>query len=79
MRDALRGDRNHFDATAQSLGYALGSELYDAYLRGSVSRTVLRHLFLAHLEEPGNALLTCRELIRKIRSSRKKPCGSVRK
>jgi len=79
MRDALRGDRNHFDATAQNLGYALGSELYDAYLRGSVSRTVLRHLFLAHLEEPGNALQTCAELIRKIRSGRKKPCGSVSK
>ena len=77
MRDALRGDRSHFDTTAQKLGYSLGSELYDAYLRGAVSRTVLRHLFMAHLEEPGNAPQTCIELIRKIRSSRKKPCGSV--
>ena len=78
MRDALRGDRSHFDATAQKLGYSLGSELYDTYLRGAVSRTVLRHLFMAHLEEPGNALQTCTEFIRKIRSSHKKPCGSVR-
>jgi len=79
LRDAQRSDRHHFEATAQNLGYALGSELYDAYLRGSVSRTVLRHLFLAHLEQPGSALQTCKEIIRKIRSSRRKPCGSIRK
>jgi len=77
MQDALRGDRNHFDANAQRLGYALGSELYDAYLRGSVSRAVLRHLFLARLEEPGSALQTCTELVRKSRSSRRKPCQSA--
>jgi uncharacterized iron-regulated protein len=78
MRSALRGDRAEFDAAAQRLGQMLGSELYDAYLRGAVSRTALRHLFLAHIEEPGKAWHTVQEIVRKCRSSRKKPCGSVR-
>jgi hypothetical protein len=78
MRDALRGGRADFDAATQKLGYALGSELYAAYLRGSVSPTVLRHLFLAHIDEPGKAQQVCGEVLHKIRSSRKKPSGSVR-
>ena len=78
MHDALRGDRNKFDFIAQKLGYTLGSQLYDAYLRGGVSRSVLRHLFLAHIHEPGKARQICFEVARKARSSRKKPCASVR-
>jgi uncharacterized iron-regulated protein len=74
MHEALRGDRNKFDSLAQKLGYTLGSQLYDAYLRGSVSRSVLRHLFLARIEEPGKARTTCFEVARKVRGSRKKPC-----
>jgi hypothetical protein len=77
MHDALRGNRNEFDSIAQRLGYTLGSQLYDAYLRGSVSRSVLRHLFLAHIEEPGKARQMCFEVARKVRGSRKKPCGST--
>jgi len=78
MREGLRGNRKQFDDVALNLGYSLGSELYDAYLRGSVSRTVLRHLFLSHIEQPGVARQTCNEIIRKIHSSRKKPSASVR-
>jgi hypothetical protein len=77
LHDALRGERGDFDATAQKLGYALGSELYNAYLRASVSRTVLRHWFLSHIEEPGEAAKTFTEILHKARSTRKKPCGSV--
>jgi hypothetical protein len=76
MHDALREDRNKFDSIAQKLGYTLGSQLYDAYLRGCVSRSVLRHLFLAHLDEPGKARQMCFEVVRKARSTRKKPCAS---
>ena len=76
MHDALHSDRNKFDAIAQKLGYTLGSQLYDAYLRGCVSRSVLRHLFLARLEEPGKARRTCWEVAGKVRTSRKKPCAS---
>jgi hypothetical protein len=78
LREALHSERAQFDAIAQDLGYALGSELYDAYLRGSVSPTVLRHWFLSHLEEPGKAASTLAEIIHKARSTRKKPCGSAR-
>lgn len=77
-KEATTGDRKKFDEIAQQFGSRLGSELYDGYLRGLVSRTVLRHLFLAHIEEPGAARQVCREIIRRSGSSRKKPCGSVR-
>jgi hypothetical protein len=72
----LRGDRERFDSTVQNLGYTLGSQLYDAYLRGCISRSVLRHLFLAHIEEPGKARQICLEVARKVRGSRKKPSAS---
>jgi uncharacterized iron-regulated protein len=74
MHDALRGGRDRFDATAEKLGYTLGSQLYDAYLRGCISRSGLRQLFLARIEEPGQARKTCWEVARKVRASRKKPC-----
>jgi len=77
-QEASSGDRQKFDQIAQQLGYRLGSELYNAYLRGSGSRTVLRHLFLAHIEQPGAARQVCGEIIRCAASSRKKPCRSVR-
>jgi hypothetical protein len=76
MHDALRGGRSKFDSIVQRLGYTLGSQLYDAYLRGCVSRSVVRHLFLAHIEEPGKARQMCFEVARKVRGSRKKPCAS---
>ena len=78
VQEATSGDRKKFDDIAQQLGSRLGSELYDAYLRGSVSRTVLRHFFLAHIEQPGAARQVWREILRRTASSRKKPCGSVR-
>lgn len=77
-REALRGDRTQFDFLAQRLGYRLGSELYDAYLRGNVSRAALRQLYLAHMEAPGEAWSVLQEILHKIGSSRKKPCSSVR-
>jgi Haem-binding uptake, Tiki superfamily, ChaN len=77
-QEAQHSGREKFDSIAQALGYTLGSQLYDAYLRGSVSRSVLRHLFLAHIEEPGRAKSIFREVVRRIRIGRKKPCVSVR-
>lgn len=78
MREALHGGRVKFDCSTQKLGYTLGSQLYDAYLRGCVSRNALRHLFLARIDEPGKARSICWEVVRKIRMGRKKPCVSVR-
>jgi Haem-binding uptake, Tiki superfamily, ChaN len=77
-QEAVAGDRENFDESAQRLGARLGSQLYDAYLRGVVSRTVLRRLFLAHIEEAGTAWRVCREIVRRIGASGKKPCASVR-
>ena len=77
MHDAVRGDRDKFDSIARKLGYTLGSQLYDAYLRGSISRSALRHLFVAHIEESGRAQKTCWEIVRKVRAGRKKPCASA--
>jgi len=77
-KDALRSDRAEFDSLAEKLGFALGSQLYQAYLRGSLSRTVLRHFFLAHIDESGKAKEVCQDMIRRIRCTRKKPCASAR-
>jgi hypothetical protein len=78
LNEILHAERAQFDATANKLGYALGSELYNAYLRGSVSRTVLRHWFLSHIEKPGESARTFAEILQKARSTRKKPCASAR-
>ncbi len=75
---AVTNDRKKFDETAQKLGYLVGSELYAAYLRGSVSCTILRHWFLSRLEGPGEALRTLSEILRGTRGGGKKPCASVR-
>jgi hypothetical protein len=53
------------ECEAESAGFALGAALYDAYVEGRVTRTFLRRLFLAHLEEPGVARETCLAAYRK--------------
>ena len=78
LRDGIRGGRADFDGAARELGYAVGSELYNAYLRGSVSRVVLRHWFLSHIDEPSQAEKTFAEIVKKARSSRRKPCAPSR-
>jgi len=65
MEDAVRGDGNKLDGNARRLGYLMGRELYDRYLTGGVTRSRLRQLFLARLEEPGLARETCLELVGK--------------
>ena len=64
--------RKKFDASAQLLGYMLGSALYEAYLSGSVSTATLRRLFLTRLEEPGKAKQTYFELAAKLNAGRRK-------
>jgi uncharacterized iron-regulated protein len=64
----LRGES--FEAQAQQLGHKLGSALYDAYLVAQVSRSMLRRIFLAHIEEPGKARTLCLQLVGKVRSTR---------
>ena len=57
--------------------YMLGDALYEAYLKGRVSRSMLRRLFLVHLEEPGVAKEMFREIAAKVRCNAKKLPGSV--
>jgi hypothetical protein len=73
MEAAVRGNRGKIEENALQLGYMLGSDLYDKYLAGSVSRSRLRHLFLSHPEQPGRAREICWEVVGKGRSGRKRP------
>jgi Haem-binding uptake, Tiki superfamily, ChaN len=54
---------------AEKLGYMLGSELYDAYVAGRLSRRYIRSLFFRKLGGPA-ARSTCLQIARKARSSR---------
>jgi len=65
---ALRGDADAAEASAQKWGYRIGSQLYGAYLAGTVAPSGLRRLFLAHLGEPGVARKVCTAMLAKLRS-----------
>lgn len=60
---------NHerFSAIAQELGYRIGNALYDLYISGKISRSSLRHIFLAHLDVQGKAKELCWGLLGKFR------------
>ena len=70
-------ERKKTEASSQLLGYMLGNALYDAYLKGRVTRGMLRRLFLVHLEEPGKAKEAYREMAAKVRGHGKKLPASV--
>jgi hypothetical protein len=46
----------------------MGRRIYDAYLAGKVTPGGLRRLFLAHLDDPGQARKVCIAVIAKLRS-----------
>ena len=71
--DSALGDFAELGETAQKLGYALGRGLYETYLSGGLSRSRLRHLFLAHLEQPGRAQELSAELADSLALGRKGP------
>jgi hypothetical protein len=66
---AIRGNAEKFDSTAQDWGYRIGSQVYDAYLAGKVRPSGLRRLFLAHLDQPGEARKVCTAVIARLRSA----------
>ena len=53
--DRMARTEGDFAAATEILGYMMGSHLYDRYLRGGVGTAQLRRLFLAHIEQPGEA------------------------
>jgi Haem-binding uptake, Tiki superfamily, ChaN len=76
-REAPESEQKKMESSAQLLGYMLGDALYDAYLKGRVPRSMLRRLFLTHLDEPGKAKETYREIAARVRCIGKKLPGSV--
>ena len=70
-------ERKKLDSSAQLLGYMLGNALYEAYLKGRVARSMLRRLFLIHLEEAGRAKEAYLEIAAKVRCNPKKLPASV--
>ena len=77
--EAPESERKTTEASSRLLGYMLGNALYDAYLKGRVTRGVLRRLFLTPLEEPGKAKEAYREMASKVRGHGKKLPASVTK
>ena len=69
-------ERKKFDASAQLLGYMLGNALYDAYLEGRVTTSMLRRVFLTRLEEPGKAREVYLELAGKVRRKKARGAGA---
>jgi len=66
---ATRADQEKLDSIAQEWGYRLGNEIYGAYLAGKVKPRGLRRLFLAHLNQPGEARKVCTAVIARLRSA----------
>lgn len=77
QEEAPESQRKRAEASSRLLGYMLGNALYDAYLKGRVTRSMLRRWFLVHLEEPGKAKEVYREIAAKVRGHGKKLPASV--
>jgi len=77
LQAAPESERKKIDSSAQLLGYMLGDALYEAYLKGRVSRSMLRRLFMVHLDKPACAKETFREIAAKVRCNAKKLPASV--
>ena len=50
----------------EKLGYEMGNALYNAYVRGDVTQSALRKIFLTHVEEPSKATALWEELREKF-------------
>jgi Haem-binding uptake, Tiki superfamily, ChaN len=69
LKSAISGTEK--ETAAEHIGYAIGSQLYDLYVAGKITRTSLRHLYLTHLDKPGSAQEVCLRIIGKARRCRK--------
>jgi hypothetical protein len=65
---AVDAETSEFDSSAQDWGYRIGSRIYDAYIAGKVPASRLRRLFLAPLDDPGEARKVCIAVISRLRS-----------
>src|SRR5581483_6120544 len=70
IEEGLQLTGEKLEYVTQQLGYMLGSDIYDAYLEGELSRRFLKSLFLVHIDEPGVAPETYFHIVRKVRSGK---------
>jgi uncharacterized iron-regulated protein len=68
-QSTIRADAEKSESIAQDWGYRIGSQIYDFYLAGKVKPSGLRRLFLAHLNQPGQARKVCTAVIARLRST----------
>jgi hypothetical protein len=73
IAEGVRVTGERFEYATRQLGELLGSDLYDGYLEGRVTRRHLKGVFLLHLDEPGVASKAYFELVAKVRSEKKRP------
>jgi hypothetical protein len=71
IQEGLLYTGEKLDYITLQLGYMLGSDLYDAYLEGAVTRRFLKSVFLAHLDEPGTPAQTYFALAAKVRRDKR--------
>jgi hypothetical protein len=67
-QNVARADEGKLESAAQEWGYRMGSQIYDAYLGAKISPGGVRRLFLAHLDEPGQARKVCAAVMAKLRT-----------
>ncbi len=79
LRETPATERKKIESSSQLLGYMLGNATYEAYLKGRVTRSMLRRLFLTRLEEPGRAKEAFREIAARVRGNAKKLPASVKR
>ncbi|HZR30703.1 MAG TPA: ChaN family lipoprotein [Terriglobales bacterium] len=72
VQEGVRATGAKFEYVTRRLGYMMGTELYDAYLAGRISKRFLRSLFMRKLDRLGSAPETYFAVVRKIHGSRKK-------
>jgi hypothetical protein len=76
IAEGLKYKAEKLDYVTRQLGYMLGSDLYDAYLEGRVTRRLLKDFFLQHMEEPGRARLIYFNLVKRARTVKRRARGA---
>jgi hypothetical protein len=72
IADGVRFTGEKFSFTVEKLGHMLGSELYDAYLAGRVSKRYIRSLFFRKLDGAGGSRDAYFSTVRRVRRPRKR-------
>lgn len=71
LREGMELTGERLDFVTTWLGQMLGTELYDAYVTGRLSRRLLRSLFFRRLREPAAARNLYFDIARRVRAPRR--------